>query len=470
MIRPPRLSIFARSFLMMVCALLVAEAIGFLVFTLRPPHPVPSAGFFDIVNALRPDERTNDRPFFDGGHPPGEGRGPDDGGGFGGPGGPGGFGMPHGTDLDVAVQKTAPDPTGDYNAPTSARLADRLSGALNVPRDHIRAFVSQDGLGPMNAVMRAIAGPGSVIALQLDNGSWRVVSVPATPFADTVAARLMWMLGLGMLIMLPLAALFARALSAPIRRFAEAAHRLGGDAGAPPVPPQGPTEMRQAVDAFNAMQARMNRMVQERTHMIAAIAHDLRTPLTRLSFRLDGLPDPLGDKVDADIREMKTMISAALDFIRDRSSGPHRQPLDFRLLVESVADDLVDIGHDVSLQAGQAVTVDGDPVALRRAVENLVDNGLKYGDRVRMRLRFQGDNCILEIDDDGPGIPEAMQRQVFEPFFRLEASRNRDTGGIGLGLASVRAIVSEHHGTVDVRNRREGGLRASVMLPARRHA
>ena len=163
--------------------------------------------------------------------------------------------------------------------------------------------------------------------------------------------------------------------------------------------------------------------------MIAAIAHDLRTPLTRLSFRLDGLPVPLGEKVDADIQEMRTMISAALDFIRDRSSGAHRQPLDFRLLVESVADDLVDVGHDVALQAGQAITVDGDPLALRRVVMNLVENGLKYGDRVRMRLRFQGEACILEIDDDGPGIPESMQRQVFEPFFRLEASRNRDKIG-----------------------------------------
>jgi two-component system, OmpR family, sensor kinase len=469
MIRPPRLSIFARSFLMMVCALLIAEGIGFLVFTLRPPRPAPSAGFFDIVNALRPDPQPGPmgRPFFGGGHAPDDGGRPGD---MGGPGGPGGFGFPHGTDLDVTVQKAAPTAPDGTDASASAHLADRLAGALNVPRDHLRVFISQDGLGPMNAFMRAVAGPSSVVGLQLDDGSWRVMSVPLAPFGDTVTARLMWMLGLGVLIMLPLAGLFARALSSPIRRFAEAAHRLGGDTGAPPVPSEGPTEMRQAVDAFNAMQARMNRMVQERTHMIAAIAHDLRTPLTRLSFRLDGLPDPLGDKVDADIREMKTMISAALDFIRDRSSGPNRQPLDFRLLVESVADDLVDIGHDVSVQAGQAVTVDGDPVALRRAVENLVDNGLKYGDRVRMRLRFQGENCVLEIDDDGPGIPEAMQRQVFEPFFRLEASRNRDTGGIGLGLASVRAIVSEHQGSVDIRNRREGGLRASVILPARRHA
>jgi signal transduction histidine kinase len=160
------------------------------------------------------------------------------------------------------------------------------------------------------------------------------------------------------------------------------------------------------------------------------------------------------------------MISAALDFIRDRSLGVHRQRLDVRLLVESVVDDLADIGHDVTVQSGTAITLEGDPIALRRAVVNLVENGLKYGERVRVRLRSTGDGCVLEIDDDGPGIPETMQQQVFEPFFRLEASRNRDTGGIGLGLATVRAIVLDHGGAVSLRNRKDGGLRAIVTLPA----
>ena len=159
------------------------------------------------------------------------------------------------------------------------------------------------------------------------------------------------------------------------------------------------------------------------------------------------------------------MISAALDFIHDRSLGLHKQRLDFRLLVESVADDLVDVGHDVVVQPGPAITLEGDPVALRRAVVNLVENGLKYGERVRMYLRTVDHECVLEIDDDGPGIPDALQRQVFEPFFRMEASRNRDTGGIGLGLATVRAIVFDHGGTVELRNRKDHGLRVVMALP-----
>ena len=199
--------------------------------------------------------------------------------------------------------------------------------------------------------------------------------------------------------------------------------------------------------------------------MIGAIAHDLRTPLMRLSFRLDGLPAPLKEKVESDIEEMKLMISAALDFLRDQTSRGARQRLDLRLLVESVVDDQTDVGHDVSLAGGEPLAVEGDPLSLRRLVVNLVDNALKYGERARLRLRKGPDHCSIEIDDDGPGIPEALQKRVFEPFFRTEASRNRDTGGIGLGLTTVRAIVLDHGGHVEVINRKEGGLRVIVSLP-----
>jgi two-component system OmpR family sensor kinase len=199
--------------------------------------------------------------------------------------------------------------------------------------------------------------------------------------------------------------------------------------------------------------------------MIAAIAHDLRTPLTRLAFRLDDLPSPLNEKVTADIQQMKSMISAALDFIRDRSLSARRERLDFRLLVESVVDDQSDMGRDVTLETGEPISLSGNPVELRRMVVNLVENALKYGERSRLRIRLTRSDCVLEVDDDGPGIPEQLQQQVFEPFYRVEASRNRDTGGIGLGLAAVRTIVLDHGGTVSLRNRPTGGLRATVSLP-----
>jgi two-component system OmpR family sensor kinase len=266
--------------------------------------------------------------------------------------------------------------------------------------------------------------------------------------------------------LLPLTWLFARTLAAPIRRFAEAARHVGQEGGSATLPREGPTEMHAAVDSFNAMQSRLNRLVAERTRMVGAIAHDLRTPLTRLAFRLDDLPAPLGDRVRHDIDEMKSMISAALDFIRDRSVAGQRERLDFRSLVERVVDDHCDLGHDVSLVAGNAITLEGVPLALRRMVSNLIENAIKYGERARLTLRATAHGSVLDVDDDGPGIPENLQEQVFEPFYRIEGSRNRDTGGIGLGLSAVSAIVLEHGGEVRLGNRKDGGLRVTVSLPA----
>lgn len=297
------------------------------------------------------------------------------------------------------------------------------------------------------------------------DGTWRSVNRVVEGFPNALHRRAMLLFALGAATLMPLAWLFARALSAPIRRFSEAAQRLGMDPSAPALAREGPREMLVAVDSFNTMQARLNRLIRERTNMVGAIAHDLRTPLTRLAFRLDDLPSPLREKVDRDIQEMKTMISAALDFIRDRSVTTQLERLDFRLLVESVVDNQSDLGHDVTLQAGEPLTLTGNPLALRRMIANLVENALKYGERARLRLRVVDNRCVLEIDDDGPGIPESLQEQVFEPFFRLESSRNRDTGGIGLGLSTVRAIVLEHGGDITLGNRKGGGLRVSVVLP-----
>jgi two-component system, OmpR family, sensor kinase len=454
-----RLSIFARTFLMMVGALLVSATIGFAVLVIRPPQRPSAVSLFELAAVLQP-ERS---PF--GNHPFGEDH-PFPGAGVGGP--PPGADFDHRGEADLDVISTAGPPaaSASFDEAASAHIAMRLADIFNVPGERLRVFATERDVPGTHGPTRLALGGGSIVALRQADGRWRVATVPVEAFPTVLEQQVFLLLALGILVLLPVAFLFARALAAPIQRFSEAAQRLGGDTSAPPVAREGPPEMRQAVDSFNAMQARINRLLQERTQMIAAIAHDLRTPLTRLTFRLDGLPSPLAEKVDADIHEMKAMISAALDFIRDRSLGVHRQRLDVRLLVESVVDDLADIGHDVTVQPGAPITLEGDPIALRRAVVNLVENGLKYGERVRLRLRATGDGCVLEIDDDGPGVPEAMQQQVFEPFFRLEASRNRDTGGIGLGLATVRAIVLDHGGTVTLRNRKDGGLRAVVSLPA----
>ena len=457
------LSIYGRTFLLMLAALVVAEAVGIAFVVYRPPTEDQPVQLFSVARLLRQpgDDRGPQGPFG-GGPPPGPP--------------PGGFG--DGRPPDAAVpppeavlplrnSPTPPNPVSGMSA--SEQLRIRLAQLLGVDRSAVLFFASesdQSSRRPPEHGNNATLQRSFVAARHMSDGSWNIVEREVEGFPNALHRRAMLLFALGAATLLPLAWLFARALSAPIRRFSEAARRLGRDPNAPPLPREGPTEMLVAVDSFNSMQARLNRLIQERTHMVGAIAHDLRTPLTRLAFRLEDLPQPLREKVDADIHEMKSMVSAALDFIRDRALSGQREPLDFRLLVESVVDDQSDLGHDVVLQSGTPITIAGNPLALRRMVGNLVDNALKYGERARLRLRVANDACILEIDDDGPGIPEQLQQQVFEPFFRLETSRSRDTGGIGLGLATVRAIVLDHGGEIGLGNRKGGGLRVTVSLPA----
>jgi two-component system, OmpR family, sensor kinase len=457
------LSIYGRTFLLMLAALVVAEAVGIAFVVYRPPTEDQPVQLFSVARLLRQpgDDRGPQGPFG-GGPPPGPP--------------PGGFG--DGRPPDAAVpppeavlplrnSPTPPNPVSGMSA--SEQLRIRLAQLLGVDRSAVLFFASESDQSSRRALEQgnnATLQKSFVAARHMSDGSWNIVEREVEGFPNALHRRAMLLFALGAATLLPLAWLFARALSAPIRRFSEAARRLGRDPNAPPLPREGPTEMLVAVDSFNSMQARLNRLIQERTHMVGAIAHDLRTPLTRLAFRLEDLPQPLREKVDADIHEMKSMVSAALDFIRDRALSGQREPLDFRLLVESVVDDQSDLGHDVVLQSGTPITIAGNPLALRRMVGNLVDNALKYGERARLRLRVANDACILEIDDDGPGIPEQLQQQVFEPFFRLETSRSRDTGGIGLGLATVRAIVLDHGGEIGLGNRKGGGLRVTVSLPA----
>ncbi|WP_369943119.1 ATP-binding protein [Xanthomonas medicagonis] len=316
------------------------------------------------------------------------------------------------------------------------------------------------GLAPASPLLG-----GFTAALRQADGRWRSVVSPPRRFSAAFKTQVALLFVGGLLAMLPLAWWFSRALAAPIKRFAEAADRLGRNPDAQPLQRSGPSELVQAADSFNAMQARLNRLVNERTHMVAAIAHDLRTPLARLAFRLEGLQPPLRDKTLADIDEMKAMISAALDFIHNDSRKGTRAPLDFRLLVESVVDDASDTGAEVSIVAGQAITLDGDPLSLRRMVMNLLENALKYGKRARLQLQRNGSDCVLWIDDDGPGIDPTQHEKLFLPFFRGETSRNRDTGGIGLGLSVAHSIVLAHGGEITLTNRPEGGLRVCVELP-----
>jgi len=303
------------------------------------------------------------------------------------------------------------------------------------------------------------------LAIHQDNGRWTLIEPkPAIRF-DSWQQRILLILVLSMLCVSPLAWLFARRLSGPISAFAGAAERLGRDPRAAPLDLKGSAEVIAAANAFNMMQERLRRYVEDRTAMIGAVAHDLRTPLTRLRFRIEAVPDDVRAKLASDIDQMEAMIAATMAFVRDTTRPAERTRLELASLLESIIDEAAETGGQASVELGEKIVIDGDPVALRRLLTNLVENGLKYGGAVQGRVRAEGHLAVIEIDDNGPGIVPAELDRVFEPFFRSEPSRNRETGGIGLGLAVVRSVARAHGGDATLHNRPEGGLRARVELP-----
>lgn len=296
------------------------------------------------------------------------------------------------------------------------------------------------------------------------DGSWVSVRGARTGFESWRWRALLWLLA-AMLAVAPFAWLLARRLTKPIAAFGAAAERLGRDPRAAPVPLGGPAEIADAAAAFNRMQARLNRYVEDRTTMIAAIAHDLRTPLMRLGLRLEQAPEPLRSRSESDIHDMQAMIQAALAFFRDEHRVGDRRRLDLRSLVESVTDDLVDRGEAVTLHDGDPLVIEGDTVGLKALVANLVGNALKYAGDAEVTLARIDGHAVIEVRDHGPGIDPDDLDHLFEPFFRGERSRNRDTGGIGLGLSSVRGVARAHGGDAGIANHPDGGAIARVTLP-----
>ncbi len=324
--------------------------------------------------------------------------------------------------------------------------------------------ISRAPFGTNNPNERWVIAPFSVAFHQPD-GTWRVIQNPPGVLLDPWQQRTLLTFAVTLIVVLIAAYLFTRRLTQPFTRLAESAERLGRDPGASPIGVTGPPEARAAARAFNEMQDRLRRYVEDRTAMIGAIAHDLRTPLTRLRFRIEGAPDDLKVKMSSDLDQMEAMISATLSFVRDATQVAKRTKLELSSVLESLADEMTDTGSEVVMERSDKVVVDGDPVALKRLFSNLLENATKYGKRARVRVFKEGDHAQVEIDDDGPGVPPADLERVFEPFYRREPSRNRDTGGIGLGLAVVRTVARAHGGDAVLKNREGGGLTACVSLP-----
>jgi signal transduction histidine kinase len=262
------------------------------------------------------------------------------------------------------------------------------------------------------------------------------------------------------------AAFSLRRLTRPLDALAVAADAVGRGEPARLQAVRGPLEIRRTAAAFNEMQERIARSMGDRTRLLAAISHDLRTPITSLRLRAELVEDDdLRERMLATLDEMQALTEAGLLLARDTAAEEPSRSIDLVALIESLAADLVDQGHDVRLEPGPAARLRCRKLALTRAVRNLLENALRYGGNAVMRIVAAQGSIDILIEDDGPGLPEAALEQVFEPFFRLETSRSRETGGSGLGLAIARSIIREHGGEVTLANRPEGGLRATIRLP-----
>ena len=260
-----------------------------------------------------------------------------------------------------------------------------------------------------------------------------------------------------------LAYVVARIASTPLQRLASAATELGRDLQRAPLPVAGPLEVRRAAEAFNAMQQRLQRHLGERTQMLAAITHDLQTPVTRLRLRLENVADEaLRERLIADLAAMQALIREGLELARSAESAEQRAALDLDSLLESIAEDAAEAGHDVVFEQGCGAVLMLRPLAMHRLFSNLVDNAVKYGHSARIHATEQGGQVEVRIRDNGPGLSAEELEAVFTPFLRLETSRSRETGGAGLGLTIARALADKDGATLALRNHPEGGLEAVV--------
>jgi signal transduction histidine kinase len=334
-----------------------------------------------------------------------------------------------------------------------------------------RAFDGPPGPSGPSDDFHGFHGPRSPdgyghVGVQLTNGCWAEIMLHGPP-PDFAWIRLLTRFGGFGLVIVLCSLWFARGAARSLGQFSAAADAVGRSVDAPLLPESGPREVRLAAKAFNRMQERLKRFVNDRTQMLAAISHDLRTPLTRLRLRAEFVDDDAQrGKMLGDIAEMEAMIAATLAFARDDAVREPRSPQDLDQLLDQLASDLCDGGYPVQYEPTAPVVVSCSPGSLRRALANLAENAVKYGGVARLMLERAGDLVTILIEDDGPGIASEMAEQVFQPFFRLEGSRNRDTGGVGLGLSVARTIIRGHGGDVALSNRPEGGLRVTVTLPA----
>ncbi|RZJ01515.1 MAG: HAMP domain-containing protein [Brevundimonas sp.] len=377
---------------------------------------------------------------------------------------------------DVSMIFVRPGPTGDEApkpppAPTGAdgqpivihRSEDARSTRFTLRREGGDA-VSGARVQQFTVLADRLSFAPFSAAVRQPDGRWAVVEPPRGWLAPW-QKNLLLGLGISMLLLAPLVWWMARRLTRPIRVFADAAERLGANPDAEPLKATGPTEVRTAIVAFNDMQASLRDHVRKQTQTVAAIAHDLRTPLTRLRFRAEQAPEGVRDRMAADIEEMDALIAQAMAYVRGEQPPERRERFDLTDLVRDCAGGFTETGADVAFEGPAALPVLADPAALRRALANLIGNAVKYGGGARVRAIAEDGQAVVTVEDEGPGLADDDLEAVFEPFYRGERSRSRETGGAGLGLTVARQAARAHGGDVALANRDGGGLTARLSVP-----
>lgn len=306
----------------------------------------------------------------------------------------------------------------------------------------------------------------ALISLRLPDESWINITLFA-PDARPQSSHGTWVsTSLMALGVVAISVLVIGWMTTPLRRFASAARQLYHGTDRVEIPETGPREIRDAAVAFNEMQARIRKLMETRTQTLAAVSHDLKTPLTRMRLRAEVLADRAqAEGLVADIHDMERMLDQTLTHLRGDRKDEEARPLDIAALLATLADQAADQGAKVGLSVLDAPIVHGRPLALKRAFSNLIDNAIKYGGQAEITAQLDKEWAVVKIADSGPGIPEDRMAEMFEPFTRLETSRSSETGGFGLGLSISRDVIEGHSGRIVLANRSDGGLLVCVHLP-----
>lgn len=368
----------------------------------------------------------------------------------------------------LAVFDVGPNPSTLQNSaeagPFLAQMADVLGDGHDIRAD-VQAVAAPAAMQPVhNMMMGGMTEPVQMnLSIRLTSGQWLNVRSTFLRPGLQWTPRALLPLVLMVLAVVAIAFVTTRRIVGPMKALAQGADRLGRGLDAEPLAVTGPSEVQETTRAFNQMQSRMTRFVAERTRMLAALSHDLRSPLTAMRLRVEMLEeDDDSTRLKALVEEMQQMLDSTLDYARAASVQEHVTTVDLADLLATLA---ADVGEHAVFAGSAAVEVPVRPAALKRALRNLIDNAVRYGGLAEIALARQDGLAVITIADKGPGLPEDQLEHVFDPFVRLEGSRSRETGGAGLGLPIARTVIRAHGGDVTLRNRSERGLEARVTLP-----